>query len=301
MSLNLIITQAPSNGILGGPFSKKLVLTNDGIDYAVSIEQMGVRTIEISSTKAHSAKDVLSIYYRIVTLLMLFDGKFYPIIEAADDVGDITVSMQERELASYKSADFMLGTGNALLNPFPLLSAQLIDVWNLLENNLDMVHKMFLYCVSNVEMPVDMKCAFLIETYIGLAELIASKKADFILPAIKSGESKLQKYLTAVIGCYGNDIFESERKLGLELFSGILKESRNRIAHIKEKRGKLFLNGAESVLYLCKLSMLYRIVLLDLLGIPSEQYESNVKKRVESLNNWNGVLDAFLVRSKVAI
>lgn len=64
---------------------------------------------------------------------------------------------------------------------------------------------------------------------------------------------------------------------GIETFSAALKESRNRIAHIKAKQGKLFLDGKESVLYLCKLSMLYRIILFDLLEIPpNTMFESGL-------------------------
>ena len=296
--MNLTIIQAPDNGILGGPFQKEFIVTDGGIDYTVSVEQMGVCKIEILSDAPCDTKSVLSIYYRMVSLLMLFDGEFYSIIEAREDGVDITASMRKRELASYKSADFMRGAENALLNPFQPLSARLLDTWHILENDLDMVHKMFLYCVSSVEMPVDMKCAFLIETFIGLAELIASQRADFILPAVKKKESKLKKYLIAVIGRYGEEIFEAEQQCGIETLCGVFKESRNRIAHIKAKQGKLFLDGAESVLYLCKLSILYRIVLLDLLGIPHKLYESNVKNRVEVLNQWNGVLDNFIERLK---
>lgn len=296
--MNLVITQAPLNGILGGPFRKEFALSNNGIGYTISVVQEVVRKIEIFSDKADNASDILGIYYRIITLLMLFDGQFYPVIEAIEDGIDITHSMKKRELASYKSADFMLGSGNTLLDPFQLLSANLVNAREDLETELDLVHKMFLYCVSAVKMPVDMKCAFLIETYIGLAELIASRKADFILPDVGKRESKLKKYLIEVIGRCGQEIFETEQKVGIEAFSAVLKESRNRIAHIKAKQGKLFLDGKESVLYLCKLSMLYRMILFDLLEIPPKLYESNVKRRVETLDQWNGVLHDFMERLK---
>ncbi len=294
--MNLAITQAPSSGILGGPFKKEFVLTKDGIDYRISVEQMAARKIEITSDNACDVKSILGIYYRLVSLMMLFDGEFYPIIEAMDGEIDITHSMQKRELASYHSADFMCGTGNTLINPLEVLSAELVNAWEILEAELDMVHKMFLYCVSSVKMPVDMKCAFLTETYIGLAELVASRNTDFVLPHVGQKESKLKKYLGAVIEYYGKEIFRVEHKIGIDVFCGVLKESRNRIAHIKAKQGKLFLNGAESVLYLCKLSTFYRVILLNMLEIPSASYESDLKKRIDTLNQWNGVLDNFIKR-----
>jgi len=295
----LVIIQAPLNGILGGPLRKDFLLAKSGINYAIHIEQMGVRKIEILSDGDHDVESTLGMYYRIITLLMLFDGEFYPVIEAMENGIDITDSMRKRALASYESADFMLGAGNALVDPFKLLSSQLINAWGLLEDELDLVHKIFLYCASSVKMPVDMKCAFLTEAYIGLAELIASKKADFVLPKVRNGGSKLKEYLKAVIKYYGAEVFEPEQELGIELFTNILRENRNRIAHIKTKQGTLILNGAESVLYLCKLSMLYRIVLFDLLEIPPELYESSAKERVKVLNQWNGILDRFIERIKL--
>ena len=57
--LNLVITQAPLNGILGGPFRKEFALSNNGIGYTISVVQEVVRKIEIFSDKADNASDIL--------------------------------------------------------------------------------------------------------------------------------------------------------------------------------------------------------------------------------------------------
>lgn len=93
-----------------------------------------------------------------------------------------------------------------------MLSAELLKRWIDLREELDLIHKMMLYCVSNVQMPVDMKCAFMTEVFIGLSELVNERKIDFLLPIIHKGESKLKKYLTAIIEYYGQDIFHKECK-----------------------------------------------------------------------------------------
>ena len=59
-----------------------------------------------------------------------------------------------------------------------------------------------------------------------------------------------------------------------------------RIAHIKSKQNRKFLNGDESVLYLHKLSLMYRIILLDLLDIPLNRYKERLSNRIETINCW---------------
>ena len=60
----------------------------------------------------------------------------------------------------------------------------------------------------------------------------------------------------------------------------------NDIAHIKSKQNRKFLNGDESVLYLHKLSLMYRIILLDLLDIPLNRYKERLSNRIETINCW---------------
>ena len=119
-------------------------------------------------------------------------------------------------------------------------------------------------------------------------------KTDFELPVIKKGDSRLQKYLIAIINYYGQSIFREECNKNREQFTEILKNSRNRIAHTKSRQGHLFLNGEESYLYLCKLSILYRIILFDLLDISKECYTDNLYKRTDILNQHRGILGGFL-------
>lgn len=85
---------------------------------------------------------------------------------------------------------------------------------------------------------------------------------------------------------YGQEIFRGEYQKDLEGFVQILVNSRNRIAHIKSKQNRKFLNGDESVLYLHKLSLMYRIILLDLLDIPLNRYKERLSNRIETINCW---------------
>ena len=52
-----------------------------------------------------------------------------------------------------------------------VLSNDLLKRWIILRDELDLMHNMMLYCISDVQMPVDMKCAFMIEVFSGISEL----------------------------------------------------------------------------------------------------------------------------------
>lgn len=226
-------------------------------------------------------------YIAVIGMIMLMDGQFYPITSVTQDGVEITTSIQKKLLPNYFSADFMIGENNRLINFDEVLSETLFSNWCLIQEELDIVHNTALYCLSRVEMPVDMKCAFLIEAFIGVGEIIQSKKSEFVLPKRKSREkSQLGLDLKYIISHYGQEIFRGEYQKDLEGFVQILVNSRNRIAHIKSKQNRKFLNGDESVLYLHKLSLMYRIILLDLLDIPLNRYKERLSNRIETINCW---------------
>lgn len=290
--MKLIVCQAPEKGLLGGPKEKHFTFSYKGVDYEIAVVQCGYREIDISST--NTLKNLRHIFYSLDMLLMLFDGQFYPIKHVMENEQDVTDCFQKRTLPSFKSADFMIGGGNVLIPFDSILSADLLGKWLSLREELDIIHNMLLYCTSSVQMPVDMKCAFMIESFLGVSELVNQSKEEFTLPSVPKGESKLNKHLMAVISHYGQDIFCEECKHNMEQFTQILTDSRNRIAHIKSKQNRYYLSSAECVLYLMKLSLLYRIVLLDLLGIPMECYTKNLLARVDVLNAHEGIMQNFL-------
>ena len=76
-------------------------------------------------------------------------------------------------------------------------------------------------------------------------------------------------------------------------FAQILVDSRNRIAHIKSKQKRRYLDGGESVMLIVKLSLLYRIALFDLLGIPTGKYSNALLSRVQAVND-HPVMKKFL-------
>ena len=91
--------------------------------------------------------------------------------------------------------------------------------------------------------------------------------------------------MLSVIDRYGLDIFSNEIQTDRDKFSSILVNSRNRIAHIKSKQGRAYLDGKESVEMIRKLFALYRVILFNLLGISRSLYDSYLKSYVSSIDN----------------
>lgn len=66
--------------------------------------------------------------------------------------------------------------------------------------------------------------------------------------------------------------------------------------HIKREQKGVFLNGTESVLYILKLSLLYRRILFEVLDIAEIYYKESLIRSVSRLDTWNDVLKNFLAR-----
>lgn len=292
-TLKLDITQKPENGFLGGPKSKCFSVCHNDIEYEIAVNQHGERRITITSSEGISIENILGLYYSLETFLMLLDGQFYPIVNVFENDVETTHSWEKRTLPSHHSADFMVSTGNALLDFEAILDAQLFQDWSSLRDELDLIHKMVLYCLSSVKMPKDMQCAFMTEAFEGLSELIHERKPEIVLPKVNKSESKLKRCLSTIILRFGSQIFGREMQCNPEAFIQLLVDSRNRIAHIKSKQDRDYLNGDESVIYLMKLSLLYRVVLFDFLGIPEVLYRDKLSLRIRSIDN-HEVAQAFL-------
>ena len=282
---NSLFKNVPLAIFFGGP-NEKIFTVPAEPQYGpieISIEQLGKRVISIHTMEKESICNLHYCYLDLKCLLMLLDGRFFPIESAVEDGGEITAEIQKELLPYYDSADFMLVSNNCLIEFDKVLSKTLYKDWIEIQEELDIIHNMVLYILSSVKRPVDMKCAFLIEAFSGVGEIIQKRNPKFGLPTSKNkGESLLGIRLEYMIKCYGKEIFQDEH-LNLDGFVQRLVDIRNRIAHIKSKQGRKYLNGNECVLYLSKLSLMYRCILLDLLNIPLSMYQERLSVRIESI------------------
>jgi len=300
----ILIKQKPENGILRGPQKIDVQIEFNNHIFTVSIFQSLFRGIKLTASHLVSLDELWLLFEYIDSFMMLFDGKFFPIDSGRiiiDDVEHPSKNLENRiskRLNCYSSADFVKGNSSSLKSAYNFFSAEILIKWIELSEEMDLLHKMVLYSISDVGIPVDIKVAFLIEAFEGLTELIHNHNDAFPKPKAKQGESYLAKCLKQIIERYGEDIFQEEISFGIDNLIPIFVENRNRIAHIRNKERKQFLSGFESVFYLVKFSFLYRVVLLSLLDVPYATYSANLVESIKKWDGWQNVLNNFLFKVK---
>lgn len=303
VSVSLVL----ESGLLGTHSSVAINHRAFECDFTISVSQNVTRKIEIKADAPTKAQHLWMVMYDVIRLCMLFDGQFFRLEsgvfylneEKTDWSDELVQEYLKRSLPIYTSADFTKGSTSFFICPLDVLSSDVLNRWIDIESELEIVHPMVLYAMSNLGVPVDLKAAILVEAFEPLFELIKKHHTDFIIAPPQprpNGErdSKLRRILESTIQRYGLDIVAKEIDKDIHSFCQILVNSRNRMFHIKTWSTKLFLGGSESVLYTAKLSLLYRRILLDLMEIDYALYEGNVKENTSRWNAWNGVLDLFL-------
>ena len=265
-------------------------------DFKINIIQNGARRITVSTTESVCAEALWNVYQDLERFFMMFDGHFLHIFSASYYENDqekewskeLFEAIKIRRLAFYSSADFTLGTLTFSLHLSDIVTSELLEKYLRIESEMDLIHHIALYNMADTGVTIDYKCAQIIELFEPLIELMDKYLPQFTPPSIPKNEgnkeSKLKHYLIKVIVDYGQDFFHKELLQGFETIAQIFVNSRNRMAHIKAKEGKKYLNGAESALYAAKLSMLYRRVFLEILGIDYSLYKKSI---VKCVSVWN--------------
>ena len=97
--------------------------------------------------------------------------------------------------------------------------------------------------------------------------------------------------LRSLIEQYGDVIFEKEMSGDFGDCLDRLRGTRVQIMHIKRNwaEGKRF-DGKHCVLYILKLSLLYRAILLDLLDIEKDDYALELRRITDRIDRWAGQL-----------
>ncbi len=298
----LIATFQDDNLMLGGPRNLELHIDEN---MSVEIQQLGIRIITVVSEREESFRDLYGIFTKVEKLLMLFDGRFITLKElsfedsaegTSEHLKSYANNIIKTRLSYYNSADFSNYTLDKLMDYESIITPELFSDWQELLDELDIVHQMFLYSVSDSKMPIDVKCAFLIEMAEPLVEIVKTNTQFY--SALNPGErgTSLKMCINALISKYGTDIFAKEMANNYDKFLQTIVNSRVRIMHIKRQQKGLFFNGSESIIYAQKMTLLYRRILFEILGIDEEIYKENMKLLIKSLDNWNDVQEKFLAK-----
>ena len=298
----LIGTYINDNIILGGPHVAEFE-TRDN-KFFIKIEQFGYRKISIKASEETSVFELYGVFTKIERLLMIFDGQFLNLenLEFTDSsdteksmLKSVGNNLMHQRLSYFKSSDLVSYKVDKLLEFEEVLNSDLYDKWEQLLEELDIAHQMYLYAMGDTKITVDVKCAFLIELAETLVEVLKVYTNSF--QKLKPGNgTSLKACVKALIEEYGKYIFEREMEANEKEFLSTVINSRVRIMHIKRNQKIKYFDGNESVLYILKLSLLYRRILLEILGVEKQVYVDKLRKCVSRLNRWNDTLDKFLLR-----
>ena len=298
----LIGTYINDNIILGGPHVAEFE-TRDN-KFFIKIEQFSYRKISIKASEETSVFELYGVFTKIERLLMIFDGQFLNLenLEFTDSsdteksmLKSVGNNLMHQRLSYFKSSDLVSYKVDKLLEFEEVLNSDLYDKWEHLLEELDIAHQMYLYAMGDTKITVDVKCAFLIELSETLVEVLKAYTNSF--QKLKPGNgTSLRACVKALIEEYGKDIFEREMEANEKEFLSTVINSRVRIMHIKRNQKIKYFDGNESVLYILKLSLLYRRILLEILGVEKQMYVDKLRKCVSRLNRWNDTLDKFLLR-----
>lgn len=285
----LTVTQGIKKGFLAGPYNIDIQL-NDEVTAAIA--QCGIRKIELVSTKEEPCRELFELFETLEKILMLFDGQFYPIEEISfakeDDGGQesfsvITNEIMDSRLNYFSSKDFCKYSFLSLI-PYPkVLSEVIYTKFDSLISEMGIAYQTFLYSLSDNKMPVDINFAFLIELAEPFVELV--KEKTYLCQTLSPGKrgTTLRMCIDALITHFGRAIFEKELNDDYNGFLDKMVGSRVHIMHIKQNQSEYF-DGEHSVRYSQKLSLLYRKILFELLGITLDKYEAALNKAVNEVN-----------------
>ena len=290
---SLVATYGLCRGALSGPRQCSISLINDGVNYEVNIKQALNREISVSADQYVDASTLFSIQSSVEKLLMLFEGRFIPLkkfsLSDSESSDDITLKSLAEEMASdrliyYDSADFCKHAWMKLLDFDEALSMCKFRKWERLLGQMDIAYQIYLYALSRGLSTSDLKLAFLAELAEPFAEIIKIRTAKF--NALKPGNgSSLPDCIEEVIKEYGQDVFQKELSNGIREFAKLMKDNRVRIMHIKYKQTTGKLPPEDNIRYVMKFALLYRRILLELMGINYSIYRSKLLEASSLIDN----------------
>lgn len=267
----------------------------------ICIEEVGKRIITLTCDDEIEAIELYSLILKLERLLQIFDGAFVPlediVINGKEDKNayDVLVThLKVQRLRYFSSASFVKVQSDRILNYEDVLSERLFDSWKVLLEELGVVNQMYLYATSDCGFTNDVKCAFLVELAESLIEIIG--KENIALQRLPREQGNLKPCLRTIINNYGQILFENEVKFDIEKILTCLVNTRVNIMHIKINQRTPQFDGKEATLYAMKMSYLYRIVILNRLGIDEKLYVDNLRKRVCNIDEWNEIQEKLFDR-----
>ena len=248
-------------------------ITRNGMQSEVFVKNVACcKVVEIEATEASTVSALLMLGLEIFRFENLFEGCFFPIMSCECDgeehITDVKRFFLEYYLSGKRYACFLIKFKDQTYK-------YLFDNWCKLSEELDIIHQAFLFS-TYLMTPVDLGMSLLLQVFEPIADKLDKEGT------IEIGEPQpyFKDKLKAVIEKYGRDIFKGEDKC--EIIRRAVK-LRNRMFHI-DLDAKNYMTGEQSGFYIYKFSMLYRYIILRMLGLDDAILHGKIIAYVAELN-----------------
>lgn len=295
IAMELKVIQINDNGIFGGPYLNDFEYVYNNTNYRVKIEQNIKREILIGTDKTVKCSELVEMESFIEQLLFVFDGRFYPIESAKmmNKMESSTVYQNEVDAYFDNRPPIYQSIDICRYGLMKLVNFKNIDLFNALlefahvSDELDIVFNILLYCLSDINMPVDCKISSMIEMAKPFSVIMEKSNDGFQVERI-DGKNKLtlKMALATVMNTFGTEIFSMEINENFKEFLDVLVNTRNKISHVKSLQNKKCLDGVQCAFYIAKFSLLYRKMIFILIGINKDLYNENIIKAVNAWDKW---------------
>lgn len=252
--------------------------------YTITIEkELKQIMIQIVLDKPHDSSAFVDLFLNIHCFNMLFEGSFYKIKEIyfLEDNGEFIKKTEiiDGLVDCYNSHNQfekdLFWLGNLKEEAYK----NILNKWNELFSDITLLHNVYLYSNCSINFPVDLRFFLQFQCFEPLAGLLKRKGIiDY------SAEADMNEKMESVIEKYGGVVFKKENDDGdTEAIVSKMINTRVRVAHSKNKCNVL--NGEQCWEYTLKLSIMYRLIILDLLGISPDCFLERVNNATEQINN----------------
>lgn len=300
---------ALEDAALAGPHTTSIIvevpvrepqhLSETSVVFEMSVEQGLERTIAVIADHPIYWSCLLKPLSILERLLVILEGSFIPLKRicyacpegptmATEENCETVNSRAMTKRLSYFTSSKLAKSQEKLVNFWDVLTPEFFERWRGLLEELDIAYPVYLYALSDNGVPVDLSMAFLVELAEPFVDVLSAEHHP-AFTALTAGRStpKLKQCLRTLIESYGQSIFHREINNDYESFLQKMVDSRVRIMHIKRNRSEdKFYDYIHCVYYIWKLSLLYRVILLDLLDVPESIYAEGLKKSVKAFDRW---------------
>ena len=241
------------------------------------------KKIMISSDRAISFEELYMYLGSVRRYEYLFDGTFYKMKSCIADGKDVTETLLEIETGYFRYSKY---GARLLINISDKDYTRFFRNWLIAEQRLGIINQMMLYADNIPHLTADIRLAMVAETYEAFAKLleklgeiriakeptvykeIICQNCSYKNQIPIKGRKTLKGCLTAVIDKYGKIVFSTEFRRRRRLIKKIVK-TRNKVFHVNRRQSDVLASNSLGF-YVIKLNLLYRYIILNMIGVKKE-------------------------------